>query len=338
MKSIDRNFYHLISGDMQREAQAEPLAFRGDNKEAFLKWRGATCQMLREGLNIADEKVPLRFQVVDSISLGTYIREKVIYDLDAGLSAVAWICRPNADGKVKLPAIICCHGHGPGKDPLVGLYQGNECFEYHKRAAVRLAEKGFVTLVPDRRGYGECSPFLNGYPEMADLKQLDEFYLRSGPNLLSLDIFDAARAVDVLFELTFVDSDKIGCLGIEAGAAVAAGVAALDERVKVVSLTSFISSAVESVRLGGLNQSSIRIGSADLCSLIAPRPLLLQIPLADPVVPLVCARKAIPLMRNIYSYFDVKEKCAGVEFDGVLELDYPTLENWFIKWNELTDG
>ncbi len=333
MASKGRNFFHAISEEKIPGLSGKSFAFTGKNEREFSKWREAFRHVLMTELKFPREKVPLRPEIIESASFKDYIREKVVYDLEDGLSAAAWICRPKKKTSAKLPAVLCCHGHGPGKDPLIGLYRGKECLEYHKMAGVRLAKKGFVTLVPDRRGYGECSMFVNGSPGMDDLKKLDAFYRRKGSSLLSLDIADGIRAIDLLNELGMSDPEKTGCLGVESGAAVAACLSAVDERVKAVSLTSFISTDSGMPGIACQDKFFAGVGTIDICSLIAPRPLLLQIPVADPVVPSENARKAIPFIKRIYALFHVDERCESFEFDGVLELDYQSMEDWFVKWS-----
>ena len=333
MKSKDRNFSHTISEDKSPGLAGKSVAFTGKNERDFAEWRESFRHGLMKELKLPKRKVPLRPEIVERNTFENHIREKVVYDLEEGLSVVAWICRPKKKTNAKCPAVLCCHGHGPGKDPLVGLYRGEACLEYHKMVAVRLAEKGFVTLVPDRRGYGDCSQFVNGFPDIDDLRKLDAFYRRKGSSLLSLDIVDSIRAIDLLNELDMVDPEKTGCLGIETGATVAACLGAVDERVKAVSLTSFISLDKGMPGISCQDKFFARVGTVDICSLIAPRPLLLQIPVADPVVPAENARKAIPLTKKIYTFFHAEEKCVDFEFDGVLELDYQSLEDWFVKWS-----
>jgi len=280
-------------------------------------WRGASQAALRKRLAAPGEKVPLRLETVESVVCDDHIREKVVYDVEEGLAASAWLCRPKTGAKS--PALLCCHGHGPGKDPLVGLWRGKECLEYHKLVAVRLARKGFVTLSPDRRGYGDRSQSADGFPSREDLRRLEAS--RQGTSLLALDVVDSVRAIDLLAGLGMVDASRIGCLGIESGATVAACLGALDERVKALSLTSFLNLAVP-------GQDGLP-SPVELCASFAPRPLLLQIPVADPVAPRAQARKAAAALRKLYRALGATGNCGAFEFDGVLELDYPSLEKWF---------
>lgn len=246
----------------------------------------------RQALGRRPATGPLRVECVERRVLAGYVREKIIYNVERDLATVAWLCRPKTKGR--FPAVLCCHGAGPGKDPLVGEWNGKECLEYHKRCAVRLAERGYVTLSPDRRGFGECAarPYNQKFERY--LGDLDEFYRRTrGVSRTALDTWDMLRAVDVLAQRADVDAGRIGCLGVYDGAMVAAGAAAVDPRIKAVSLACFT-------------------GEADLCRLIAPRPVQLQI-----------ARGGTPAPRG-WKAGNVRRHV----FDGVVELDFPALAEW----------
>lgn len=255
-----------------------------------------------------------------------YWREKIVFDVEADLSASAWLCRPLAPRRGGEPAVLFCHGPGPGKDPLVGLWQGEPCLEYHKLVAVRLAQAGFLTLTYDRRGHGERSSVADGHPTDADLSELDAFYQGRGSSLLAMDIWDGRRALDLLAAHDDVDAARVGCMGIDAGATVAAGIAALDRRVAAVALTSFVSEERRFPGAAQLPMLNARANSVDLCGLIAPDPLLLQIPMAD-YIPVADARRAARRVREMYRFAD-SDACRIVVFDGVLELDLPSLTDW----------
>lgn len=248
----------------------------------------------RQALKGRPESVPLRLQRVERKVFRDYIREKVVFDVERGLSSVAWVCRPRAQGR--WPGVLCCHGAGPGKDPLVGLINSEPCLEYHKLVAVRLAQRGYVTIAPDRRGFGERAAV--PYCPLSDRyrAELEEFYRRTRhTSLLALDIWDGVRTLDVLAE--YADAKRIGCMGVYDGATVAAGVAAFDQRIKAVSLACFS-------------------GDAALCRRISPRPVQIQIAKAWPTMP----RGLLP--GNVHRHV----------FDGVLELDFPPLATWLERY------
>jgi len=339
MKSTKRIFFHDIVGKASKETTTQkPVEFRGTSATEFARWEKEFRTVLRKTVGPSGA-VPLRPAVVERREFRDYIREKVIYDVEQGLSACAWLCRPKKTaGNKKLPAVVVCHGHGPGKDPLIGLFGGIPTVEYHKMVSVRLARAGYVTLSPDRRGYGDCSSFIKGYPLATDLTALDSFYRKTrGVPLLALNVRDTFRAADFLAGRTDVDPGRIGCFGIESGAAVASVAAALDDRIKAVSLTTFLKEEADGRGTDMLYSPGISLapllegkgGPLDVCALVCPRPIQIQLPEADPVISPVTARRAFKRLKRLYGLAGVASQCEESVFDGVIELDFGSLAAFF---------
>jgi hypothetical protein len=318
---------HSLSADGRQASAPRAFAFSGHSAAGFTRWHHRFLQTLEAAMGPLPRQPPLRAEIIESCRLDGYWREKIVYDVEPGLSGCAWLCRPLGKKPGTLPAVLCCHGPGPGKDPLIGWWPNEPLLEYHKVVAPRLAQQGYVTLTPDRRGHGDCSEFPNGYPSGDDLSRLDASYQKRGSSLLALDIWDGRRALDLLAARDDVDASRLATLGIESGATVAAAIAALDSRVAAASLTSFISDAQRFPGMPQLPTLVDRTGPIDLCALIAPRPLLLQIPLADVDIPAPRARQAARRVQALYRLAN-SDACRTVVFDGVMQLDMPSLTQW----------
>ena len=326
----NRTLFHRID-PKDEPTRVDSLSFSGASSDEFKQWRKASIRTLREVLGRKPGKVPLQSEVIESAPGDGYLQEKVIYNVENDLSASAWICSPLSSRR-KHPAVLCCHGHGPGKDPLIGRINGRALLEYHKMISVKLARAGYVTITPDRRGYGDCSQFNNGVPARDDLICLDSFYKSRGSHLLACDLWDGIQGVELLASLDCVNNDRIGCVGIADGASVAALTAVMDERIKVLSLTSFVNDEGMLPSVIPLPDECRMIGSKILCSLIAPRPLLLQMPEADPLFPLSSAMKGAESIVSVYELLGDVGKIKSFTFDGVLELDYHSIIQWFDQW------
>ena len=318
---------HPLEDAATARSRGRPLGFTGRTGSGLARWQADFRRALGQAMGKIPRRTALRPEVLERRRVDGYWREKIVFDVEADLSACAWLCGPLGKNGGGLPAVLCCHGPGPGKDPLVGLWQGKPRLEYHKLIAVRLAQQGFLTLTLDRRGHGERSAVADGHPTEADLSGLDAFYQGRGSSLLAMDIWDGRRALDLLAARDDVDAARVACMGIEAGATVAAGITALDRRVAAVALTSFISNELRFPGGAQLPTLACRTGPVDLCAVLAPRPLLLQIPLADSAVPAAEARRAARQVRDLYQ-FAGSDACRTVVFDGVLELDLPSLTGW----------
>ena len=149
---------------------------------------------------------------------------------------------------------------------------------------------------------------------------------------MAKDIMDAGRALDYLVSRPDTDRLRIGCIGIEAGATVAAGITALDQRIAALVLGCF---ATGQGCLPGITEIPGLTGNLtplELGALAVPRPLQLQLSEADPACPLPGARQTAARLQQIYRLANAEDRFAAHEFDGVLELDYPAAEAWLCRW------
>ncbi|MFQ2214104.1 alpha/beta hydrolase [Aeromonas dhakensis] len=117
---------------------------------------------------------------------------------------------PHFDERKQYPAVVVSHPGGGVKEQTAGLY------------ASKLAEQGLVAIAFDRSYQGESS----GEP-----RQLEN------PHVSTEDV---SAVVDYLTTLPYVDENRIGAMGICAGAGYSANAAIQDRRIKALGMVSAV--------------------------------------------------------------------------------------------------
>jgi len=265
--------------------------------EAWPAWRAATVARVRAALGPFPEAVPLDVEVTERVDCGGYVRERVLYQSEAFATVPAWLLLPKdlSPGE-RRPALLCAHGHGRGRDDPAGVVPDGaegEQARTHVRAlnydyARQFAERGYVCLVPDWRGFGERrapADWVRSSRDPCNVLYLAYGYL--GFQLLALDVWDAMRGIDLLQGLPAVDPERIGMVGLSFGGTMTTYVAALDDRVRCAVISCYLSTVAadalsERGRANTCGSQFLRglltFGDvATIVGLIAPRPCLVEI-------------------------------------------------------------
>lgn len=128
-----------------------------------------------------------------------------------GITLAAVINFPKGfDESKTYPAVVVSHPGGGVKEQTAGLY------------ARKLAEHGFITIAYDASYQGAST----GMP-----RQLENPYVRTE---------DVSAVIDYLTTLPYVDNNRIGAMGICAGAGYTANAAINDRRIKAVGMVSAV--------------------------------------------------------------------------------------------------
>ena len=121
-----------------RGAQQAPR-YRFAWGQPFGRWQSELLPAVRATLGRMPQRVPLNPEVQAEWREDGLIKQRVIFDVEEGLSLVAYVFR--AEGaRGKLPGILACHGHGPfGKEPVMG----NRSSPWRRRSMRTTTTTGF---------------------------------------------------------------------------------------------------------------------------------------------------------------------------------------------------
>jgi dienelactone hydrolase len=268
-----------------------------------------------------------------------YTRRKVLYTSEPGDDIPAYLFLPKPVAR-KQPAVLCAHQTNPyGKREAAGI-DGNPSMAL----GPRLAERGYVTLVPDEICFGERhNPLLGHYGDAIAFYRAHKTWSVAGKM-----VWDKSRAIDYLWTLDEVDPQRIGAIGHSHGAYGSLHAAAFDDRIQVVvsscGFTPFRTDGntfrwshatplmpklgfylggrkmtwetFQRFKLKEVNQ--VPFDWHHLLALIGPRPLFLSVSLDDEVFPggETIRSQVLPRIEPIYDLLKSREKLDAHFFRG----------------------
>lgn len=237
--------------------------------------------------------------------------------------------RVRADARGRRPAVIALAGHGAGAREIIGCWEDGSVRRdpegYQRDFARELVRLGFVVAVPELAGFGERQPRTDHLPPGHAPKacaQLATLAWHQGGSVVGLRVRDVRRTVDYLQTLAGIDPGRIGVMGISGGGMAALFSAAVEARLRAVVLSGYFSTFAGSIlRVGhcwcNFVPGLARIGEmADLAALVAPRPLLVEAGLRDPIFPIAAVRAGLAQARQRYRVLQAEHALAEDLFDG----------------------
>lgn len=249
---LSRNYFFRLTRNI-----AFPLEFKGTSKADWEQWRKRCLFQIRRLMAPFPESVKLEIKTLETASFSDYIRYKIIYRSEKYCWVPAWILVPTDITKgEKRPAILCLHGHGKfGKDSVVGIEdtreRRKEIIKYNYDYGRKLARLGYIVIAPDLRSFGERVNYCPR-PENSDRDCCESHgncAALFGYNLLTMNVWDAKCAIDVLTTLKEVDVNRIGCVGLSYGARVTSFICALDERIKAAVVSGAMNTFVDRINI-----------------------------------------------------------------------------------------
>ena len=254
-------------------------------------------------------------QTLEEIQCDGYVRRKVAYETFPGNWVVAYLLVPEGVS-FPAPAVICPHGHT--KEGKVAVVDPS-ITEYGAAYGHELARRGMVVLAPDNAGMGERDITVpEGEQRHRGCELLFRRLQHMGLDVTGLRVFDLIAGLNMLSTMEEVDESRLGCAGLSGGCWLSMFLAALDERVKAVILSGFMSTFTQTIWIGHCMCEHIYgIGEVcdlpDVCALIAPRPVFVESGTEDFSFPF---EPAYSLVHRAYVLAGAEDRLGLDRYDG----------------------
>ena len=315
-----RNFSMIEYFNRRADSWTPRLAFRGETKADWEAWRGTALEKLIDVLGEFPEPVDPAPEVVYSVEDNGLVRERVIFDSEDHMSVPCVILKPADmlnDGSS--PAILCSHGHGPfGKEPVAGNASSEamraNMARHNYNYAEQMARRGFLTISPDLRCFGERSDGSDPYPGR---DRCNVHFVRGavmGIYTLTLNIWDMMRSIDYLQSRPEVDPERIGMMGLSQGGTMTTFTAAIEPRIRAADIIGYLNPwaefGIENANFCGsqiVPEVYRYLDTHDIAGLIAPRPLLVEMGVHDTTFPIEDMLSGFEGVKRIYAAAEASE-------------------------------
>jgi dienelactone hydrolase len=325
-------------------ANTPALAFRARTEGEWKAWRAKLKRRFLDLLGgMDDARCDLAPQISRRKRMDGYVREHILLQTRPNLTLRAWVLIP--DGSTgRLPTMVCLHGHGSGKDEIVGISDdGTEREEYggyQKDFAVQAVRRGFLVIAPDMLSFGERRdpPELKQAKGTSSCRRPSLAGMLLGRTMPRLRVYDVMRCIDYLETRADCDPKRIGCMGISGGGEITTFAAAVEERISAALISGYLACWRDSIfsilhcednYVPGVLQWA---EMPDIASLIAPRPAFFENGTEDDIFPLKSARAAFRQIREAYRVAGWAHRCDMHVFPGEHqfcgEKGFPFLEHW----------
>lgn len=295
------------------------------------EYRRQLFEML--SLDPPPERTPLNAVTTGRVERDDFTVENIHFQSMPGLYVTGNLYLPKTrDGK--LPAILYLCGHGQVKKD--GVSFGNKVKYQHHGAW--FARHGYVCLTIDTIQLGEIEGDHHGTYKLGQWWWNSRGYTPAG-----VEAWNAIRALDYLESREEVDATRLGATGRSGGGAYSWWIAALDDRIKVAVPVAGITDLQNHVVDGAVEGhcdcmflvNTYRWDYAQVASLVAPRPLLIENSDSDIIFPLDGVLRVHEKVRRIYQLYKAQDKLGLVITPGphsdTQDLQVPAFR-WFNRW------
>ncbi|MBH8559126.1 alpha/beta hydrolase family protein [Hymenobacter negativus] len=299
-------------------------------------YRDSVRARFRRVLGPLPSRTPLQAQVTGKLQRPGFQIEKIIYESTPKHHVTANLYVPA--GKGKKPGVLLFCGHE----------QESKATVSYQKTAILLAQHGFVVLVIDPISQGERMQLTDAAGKALTRGGTTEHTLLNadatllGQTTPGEEFWDNARSLDYLLTRPEIDTARLGCLGNSGGATQTAYFMALEPRMKVAALCSYVASGEKNLELTGPADGCVqlpgagraRLDIADWPIMFAPKPLLVLAGRYD-FVDYTQIEAATTETRRIYRALGKPEQLDLFTYDDGHGISQPKREvavAWFRRW------
>lgn len=217
--------------DALRRARWSQVRSEADLSHLRAELRASLLEMIG---GLPTKKTDLHATITGRVSGKGFHVEKLLYQSLPGYYVTALVYVPENGAKVH-PAVLLAAGHS-SKGKI-----------YYQDICERLVERGYLVISWDPVGQGERSQFWDAKANQsrynlicAEHAVLGNLAYLAGANLARWEVWDGIRAVDYLLTRPDVDAQRISLTGSSGGGFQTALLGALDERIKVIIPSCYI--------------------------------------------------------------------------------------------------
>ncbi len=333
------------------DQSARQLAFRAQSPAEAEAWQETLRSTLFRLLGGRPEATgDLDVHVIETVREDELTRELVVIQVYPGEYMPCYVLIPQAASRPHKP-IIALHGHGTwGARGIVGIADSDmeaEFIRLHNYDYGRqLALRGYLVFAPVLRGFGDriedrAEP-VDSVPDeqmwLSSCRTLGLNALLCGQTLLGLRVWDVMRLIDYICSRPEPMIGGLGCVGLSGGATVTLFTTALDKRITCAVVSGYFNTFRDSIMsidhcvcnyVPGIVQYA---EMADVAGLIAPRPLLVESGVHDPIYPAAGTRQALGDLRRVYQCFGVDDHLDADFFDGGHQWSGRRAYDWLHTW------
>ncbi len=231
------------------------------------------------------------------------------------------------DGKGPFPVVLVVAGHtANGK---IG----------YQSVATLLAQNKIAAFAVDPFSQGERVQLFNKDGNNLVERATTEHTLLNcgatllGTNLASMICYDNSRAIDYLATRPEIDINKLGCLGTSGGGTQTAFLCAYDNRIKIASISSFMTKRERQIEVFGVDdgcqfipsESALGVEIADYVMTFAPKPLKIMASTFD-FVDYLGAKQSFEELQKAYSVLGAPQNISMFTYEGGHGMPLPERE------------